>query len=88
MFRTLAAALLFAGAVAPAQVTPYESKQPNEAASDPDKIVCKKVEKIGTRLGAKKVCLTEREWTERAKSDRDETDRIVSGARVCATAGC
>ena len=88
MFRMLAAAVFVVATTAPAQVTPYTTTTPPAVNGDADKIVCKKVEKIGTRLGARKVCLTVSEWRERELNDREETNRIVSGAKVCKTVEC
>jgi hypothetical protein len=71
-----------------AQVTSYETNRPAEIKGDPDKIVCKKQEKLGTRLGEKRVCLTVREWREVYEADREITERIQSGVRVCANPPC
>ncbi|HEU4809815.1 MAG TPA: hypothetical protein VFS69_04065, partial [Sphingomicrobium sp.] len=68
---------------APAQpVTSYRAENPPQAKSDADKIVCQKEEKIGTRLGAKKVCMTVAEWEARKAADRDQLERTQSGARA------
>lgn len=55
--------------------------QPNQpqvaaTASNPDEVTCERVQEIGTRLGAKRVCMTRAQWTERRKRDRDEIDRV------------
>ncbi|MDQ3481896.1 MAG: hypothetical protein M3448_00540 [Pseudomonadota bacterium] len=88
MFRALAAAAIVLTSAAPAQVGSYESGKQSVVRGDPDKIVCQKEEKIGSRLGAKKVCLTAREWTARHSEDRDSTERIQSGAKVCSLPPC
>jgi len=41
---------------------------------DANKIVCKTQDTIGSRLGAKKVCLTVQEWKEQADFYRDQTE--------------
>lgn len=69
-------------------MTSDQTHKPAPVEGDADKIVCKKVEKIGSRLAAKKVCLTVREWTARANNDRDETGRIQTGTKVCQTVVC
>ncbi len=48
--------------------------------SEVNRIVCKKEIPIGSRLGAKKVCLTVKEWHDRADADRDSTERIQQQA--------
>jgi hypothetical protein len=42
---------------------------------DPNRVVCKKVTAIGTRLGAEKVCRTAREWAELQRDSKDATHR-------------
>ena len=63
----------------PTQVTPYETTTPAEAKAGPDKIICKKQEKLGTRLGEKKVCLTAGKWREVSEADRETIERIKRG---------
>jgi hypothetical protein len=89
MFRALAAfAVLFATA-APAQViTSYTTNNPTATKGDADKIVCKKEEKIGTRLSAKKVCLTVAEWQAREGIAREHTERIQGGTPSCGNPPC
>jgi hypothetical protein len=44
--------------------------------SDLDKVVCEKQETIGTRLGAKKVCMTVAQWLEFQADVKDQTRRL------------
>lgn len=53
-----------------------------EKQSDVEKIVCKREETIGTRLGAKKVCLTVQQWLERERDSKDATERVQQSAGV------
>ena len=83
------AALAFTGAFAgavpasiSAQTTSYVTNNPAPIKGDPNKIVCEKQEKIGTRLGGEKVCLTVAEWQARKAADRDQMERVQSGARA------
>lgn len=53
----------------------------NPAAPDPNKsdlnrVVCEKQDKIGTRLGAHKVCMTVAQWAEFRKDVQDQTQHI------------
>ena len=83
MLKGLAAIGLVVSAAAPAQVvTSYRTNNPSTASSDPNRIVCQKEEAIGTRLGAKKVCLTIGEWAARRAADRDQLEHQQSGARA------
>lgn len=78
-FACVATALLVTAIPAAAQDSTSPTPVPqvlNSAKTDVNKIVCKKQEQIGSRLGAKKVCLTVKEWQDRAAEDRVETERI------------
>ena len=44
--------------------------------SDLNKVVCEKQETLGTRLGAKKVCMTVAQWIEFQNDVKDQTRRI------------
>ncbi len=88
MLKMLPAALALLGAVAQAQpVTSYRTATPAPVKGEPDKIVCQKEERIGTRLGGRKICLRVSEWNDRAKIHREQTERMQMG--VCVPlAGC
>jgi hypothetical protein len=45
------------------------------AAGDPTQIVCDKVEKIGTRLGSQRVCMTRAQWTEQKRLERETVEK-------------
>ena len=49
---------------------------------DPNRIVCQKEEQIGSRLGAKKVCMTAKEWEVLQKEHRDEAERLQLNAQA------
>lgn len=88
MVRTAALALVvFASTAAAQMTTTMETNNPAPKKGHPDEIVCEKVVKLGTRLGAKKVCMTVREWQERGSQDRELTEKIQSGTCV-PLAGC
>lgn len=73
---SLAAVLMVMASPAAAQTTPASPPATNASAeSDALKIVCKKEEAIGTRLGAKKVCLTVQEWKDLAEANREHTEK-------------
>ena len=82
-------ALMISSAATAQPVTPYRSQNEPPTKADANKIVCKKQETIGTRLGAKKVCLTVSEWDTRAKDDRERTERVQSSTcQVGENQGC
>lgn len=41
-----------------------------------DRRVCEREEQIGSRLGARKVCKTVREWQEQRRVQREEVERV------------
>ncbi|MFP5329347.1 MAG: hypothetical protein ACLGHC_04325 [Alphaproteobacteria bacterium] len=85
---TLLPALMFVASASPAQVSSYETDRPARVKGDSDKIVCQKEERIGTRLGAKKMCLTVSEWNQRAKIHREQTERMQMGVCVPGEGSC
>ena len=56
-------------APAPAQATATKKEDPNEK-------VCVKQEVTGSRLGAKRVCMTRAEWADRKLQDQQELTRV------------
>ena len=77
-FVFVAGALMLIASPAIAQ-TPTDSASRDAKKSDVNRIICQKEEQIGTRLAPKKVCLTAKEWAERAKVGREETERVQQG---------
>lgn len=55
-----------------------EAARPKER--NPNEIVCERIEVIGTRLGARKVCGTRAEWAEKRKLDREAVDNAQRSA--------
>lgn len=49
--------------------------QPAKPSGD-DKLVCEREEQIGSRLGARKVCMTVRQWAEKARLERQDLEKI------------
>ncbi|MBN8483799.1 MAG: hypothetical protein J0L50_03380 [Sphingomonadales bacterium] len=43
--------------------------------ADTNKVVCRRVEAIGTRLSSKKVCRTKGEWDAEAAANRQDLER-------------
>lgn len=82
MWKMLASVAILIPASAAAQaITSYTTDRPALLKGDSNKIVCKSEETIGTRLGAKKVCLTVAEWNNLQREQRERTERIQSS--VC-----
>ena len=77
---SLAAAMLAATA-APAlsqSTTASANQAPANAApvNNPNEIVCEKQETTGSRIGARRVCMSRAEWADRKLQDRQELERV------------
>lgn len=73
--------LVFALSALMLVASPAVAKQPTADKQDTtrnesDKLICKKEDTIGSRLGAKKVCLTAQEWADLAAANREHTEDI------------
>ncbi len=55
-----------------------EAEESTKAVDNPDRIVCKKIARMGTRLRKRKVCATKKEW-DQMKTD---TTRAVRGMQL------
>lgn len=76
----LLAAAVVAAPVA-AQTAPATQPPPsNSKKSDADKLVCQRQDEIGSRLSAKKVCMTVREWQEFRSQNRENLERWQQSA--------
>ena len=74
---TLAAALAFSATSAVAQISSIESSRSSgKAPKDPNKPICERVEQIGTRLGARRVCMTAAQWAEQRREQREDMERV------------
>lgn len=80
MLKSLPIALLVVTSVpvAAQSTTPTAASQPTKAnaKSDLERMVCEKEDTIGTRLGARKVCKTVREWQEQRRVQREEAEKV------------
>jgi len=76
MVRTAAAAIVAASLLSLVATTSaaQESAKP-KAARDPNQIVCKKEEVLGSRLQTRKVCMTRAEWAEQRQIDRHAVEQ-------------
>ena len=53
---------------------------PAPAADPAQQKICKKIMPTGSRIGAKKVCATKKQWEEVARKGREFTEGIQQGA--------
>jgi hypothetical protein len=74
----LAAALAFSANTPTLAQTPDQSTPAPQMkqAPDPNRMVCEKVSVIGSRLATKRVCMTQAQWLETKRHDREETEKM------------
>lgn len=78
---TLAAQPVVAATSQPAP-TPIVVVGKDGKKSDPNRIICEKQETTGTRLGARKVCLTAAQWQEKRREHREELERAQKNVGI------
>lgn len=71
-----------ASAPANSAAAPAAPAKPSANNSDLDKIVCEKQETTGTRLGAKKVCLTVAQWLEFRRDEQDQLQHLQANIGI------
>lgn len=72
------AAAMLAATAAPALAQPTANSAPVNAkpVENPNEIVCEKQETTGSRIGARRVCMSRAEWADRKLQDRQELERV------------
>jgi hypothetical protein len=87
----VSAALAFSATSAAWAQTSDQSTAPApqaKKATDPNQIVCEKIEVVGSRLAVKKVCMTRAEWAEQQRNDRQEVERAQTQRGCNQGSGC
>jgi invasion protein IalB len=69
-------ALLGTPAMAQQPQQPQQGQGAKKAARDPNRMVCKTMDIIGSRLGSKRTCMTAAEWSAMEREQRSTTERI------------
>lgn len=69
---SLGVALAFASIPAMAQNAPAEA---NGKAADPNRKICERIEVTGSRVKARKVCMTAEQWDAQRRDHREEIER-------------
>lgn len=76
LLATGSAALVFLAAPVLAENSEPVPAAPAKASDgEMNKIVCRRVESIGTRLSSKKVCRTQAQWDTEAAANRQDLER-------------
>jgi hypothetical protein len=73
---SVSVALIAAPAIAQAPAAAPAQTQTTAKKADPNEKICVKEETTGSRLGAKRVCMTRAEWADRKLQDQQELTRV------------
>ncbi|HEU5286321.1 MAG TPA: hypothetical protein VFU20_07420 [Sphingomicrobium sp.] len=77
MLKPLIIAALAVTAASPAVAdTPPAAAKTAEKAKDPNRKICEKIEKIGSRLNVVRVCMTAAQWDEQRRENREHFERV------------
>jgi hypothetical protein len=76
IFASVSVALVAAPAIAQAPAAAPAQSQSTAKKDDPNQKICVKEESTGSRLGAKRVCMTRAEWDDRRLQDQQELTRV------------
>lgn len=87
MLRALAAATALIGTAALAQVS-IVNDRPRGVDNDPNRIVCVKEARIGTRIHEQRVCRTRAEWAQLRDQTRGVIDKVQGQRQSCGAAIC
>lgn len=80
-----AALVAFAAQPAVAAEDPAQGSKPivvKGKSYDPNRMVCQREETTGTRLGARKVCLTALQWEEKRREHREQLERAQQNVGI------
>ena len=73
---SVSVALIAAPAIAQAPAAVPAQTQTTAKKDDPNEKICVKEESTGSRLGAKRICMTRAEWADRKLQDQQELTRV------------
>ena len=73
---SVSVALIAAPAIAQAPAAAPAQTQTTAKKDDPTEKICVKEESTGSRLGAKRICMTRAEWADRKLQDQQELTRV------------
>lgn len=65
---------------APALAAPAQSS--DSAGKDPKRKICESVEVTGSRLGARRVCMTAEQWAEQRRAQREDLQRAQQNTGI------
>ena len=74
MLKPLIIAALALAAASPAIAETASS--PASKAKDPNRKICEKVERIGSRLAVDRICMTAAQWEEQKRAQREHVEGV------------
>ncbi len=83
----LITAVAVAAAPAAAQVTQLQSPNAAPKGGDLNRVVCEREETTGSRLGARRVCLTVLQWEEKRREHRESTEKVQRTVNMAPSGG-
>ncbi len=76
MLKPLMILALAVTAASPALADTPTTDSKTTKAKDPNRKICEKVEKIGSRLNIVRVCMTAAQWEEQKREHRESAERV------------
>ncbi len=70
------------GSAAAAQTSILSSNPAPKKSSDPNRKICERVLKTGSRLGAVTVCMTSQQWEEQRLDHRNDVERAQKNVGI------
>ena len=76
MLKPLIIAALAITAASPAFGETATPSNVTDKAKDPNRKICEKVEKIGSRVSVIRICMTAAQWDEQKRENREHLERV------------
>lgn len=52
------------------------SAAPGAKTPDPNEVICERQEEVGSRLSAKRICMTRSQWADQKTQDRQQLEKV------------
>ena len=76
MLKPLLIAALALSAASPAIAESTSAPTTTAKSKDPNRKICEKVERIGSRLATDRICMTAAQWEEQKRENREHVERV------------
>ncbi len=81
MIRFLVFSAILAGAAPALAQAPEPSKPPAAKVKDPNRKICEEFKASGSRLAARRVCMTAADWAAQRQDNRNDVERAQKNTR-------